>query len=95
MPTPIVYLQSLLIAMGYLALAGSFVYIVLTLIRVLSVNNHQAHGSDAIRARIFMRKLMRKQHPQPDDFKRADQNIGTDPITRSQSQTQVGESNHG
>ena len=77
MSTPIVYLQSLLIAIGYLALAGSFVYIVLALIRLLFAGKHQAYGSDAISKRIFTRKLIRKQYPQLDDFNRADQDIGS------------------
>lgn len=76
MSTSIVYLQSLLIAIGYLALAGSFVCIVLASIRLLFAGKHQAYGSDAISKKIFIRKLMRKQHQQPDDHDRPDQDIG-------------------
>ena len=77
MSTPIVYLQSLLIAIGYLTLASSLVYIVLALIGLLFAGKHQAYGSDATSKRIFNHKLMRKQYPQPDDFNRADQGIGS------------------
>jgi len=83
MSTPIVYLQSLLLAIGYLALVGSFVYIVLTLIRLSFVDHHPAYGSEAINNRIFIRLLMHKQYTQPDDFDQSDQVNGSHACTRS------------